>query len=209
MLTFGLMAAICSRKSDCIRKKWSQQSKSCPVNPCLDCCEAYSILQCDSSWFLNKTSRASNAKPYLQRWAFLSLWRTSSRSSVPSAQTADGNTTSCLPLVWPLVRVITDTGFIISFRAYLGWHLACSPYTSILAMPQSCISELTCSVAGCLLHQLTVWHSSVPVLCLQNALHLPGVRSYWSWLKVCIAALNLLHFSSNTLRSSRLSDSSY
>lgn len=76
----------------------------------LDCCEAHSILQWDSFCFLDKASHAIGAEPHLQSWAFLNLWRASSWPSVPPAQTADGNTTSCLPLVRPWCRWLLTLG---------------------------------------------------------------------------------------------------
>lgn len=97
-----------------------------------------------------------------------------------------------LSIVWPLVLVITDPGFIISFRAYLGWHLVFSPYTASWL----CLSRASQS-----------WLSGVvPFLC--SACTTLCVRSFWSWLKVHIVAVNLLYFSINMLRSSRFSDAS-
>lgn len=70
------------------------------------------------------------------------------------------------------------------------------PIHSILAVPQSCISEPTCSAAAPLLHQFC--SCALPAQRCASF----GVRSYWSWLKVDVAAVNLLRFSFNVLRSS-------
>lgn len=144
------------------QKKWSQQSQICPVRllwssfhtavgfllvsgqslPCYQCRALPSELGLPK--LVKSQQLTQRATGTDSRWKYHVL----------------------LALGPTLVQVITDTGFIISFRAYLGWHPACSPY----AASWLCLSCASQSPPALQLHHF--FTSSVPVLCLHGAVHL-------------------------------------